>query len=175
MVNNIFEQNSITTPTITVKENLIYWKNTIIQISSISTISKRYMTNKKFPMWSVLLIIVSFFVMTMNVGIGIAVLLIGAAYLGEWIYVAYKNSQLQKLVFVMNSGETYTIIFDNFTFLDRVFDTLLNILSSHDASSNVVFNIKDNTIINKDNTIIKDNQFNDNAIGVENKYNGNNK
>lgn len=172
---NFFEQNSITTPTLTVKGNLIYWYNTIIQISSISTISKRYMTTKKLPMWSVLLIIVSFFVMTINVVIGIAVLLVGVAYLGEWIYIAYKNSKLQKLVFVMNSGETYTIIFDNFTFLDKVFDILSNILISDNDNSNIVFNIKDNTIINKDNTIIKDNQFNDNAVGVNNEYNGGNK
>lgn len=163
---NFFEQNSITTPFLTVKGNLICWQNTIIQISNISTISKDSMNIKPFPSLSIIMALIGWILISTNnmIPIGVCLLAIGLGWFATWLCDIYQKSKLRKLVFVMNSGEKYTIIFDSLVFLEEVLKILTELLAFKNENANIVFNIKNNKI----DTMIYDNEFKDSSTVIKN-------
>ncbi|OUP74627.1 hypothetical protein B5F08_11920 [Anaeromassilibacillus sp. An172] len=162
---NFFEQNSIETPFLTVKGNLICWQNTIIQISNISSISKDSMNIKPFPSLSLIVALAGWILISVNsVPVGVCLLAIGIGWFATWLCDVYQKSKLKKLVFVMNSGEKYTIIFGSLLFLEEVLKILTELLAFKNESSNIVFNIKDNKI----DTMICDNEFHDDSTVIKN-------
>lgn len=69
---------------------------------------------------------------------------------GLAIYVWYKQAeqekQRKKLVIATNSGQTFSILFEKGEFLDKVINTLKEIIAHPGHHSDVIINIKDNTI-----------------------------
>lgn len=146
-------KKTIETDILNVKGNLISWKDTFIQISSISMISTADVAKTPFPIWSILLGLVGIFLIKASTLFGLLLLII----CGIWIYTWYKESErlnkLKKLNIVLNSGGTYTLVFNDKHFLDQVVSILENILSTSDKSSNITFNIKNNTFEGKSSVI----------------------
>lgn len=148
-------KKTIETDILNVRGNLISWKDTFIQISSISMISTTDVDKNSFPILSIVMGLIGLFVMKTSVLIGLLLL----AFCGLWIYKWYSDTEhlkkLKKLNIVLNSGGTYTLVFNDKLFLDQVVSILENILSTSDKNSNITFNIKDNTF-EGNSSVIKD-------------------
>lgn len=148
-------KKTIETDILNVRGNLISWKDTFIQISSISMISTTDVDKNSFPILSIVMGLIGLFVMKTSVLIGLLLL----AFCGLWIYKWYSDTErlkkLKKLNIILNSGGTYTLVFNDKLFLDQVISILENILSTSDKNSNITFNIKDNTF-EGNSSVIKD-------------------
>lgn len=160
------KQKTIETDYLNVRGNLISWNNTILQISNISMITTNEFEKKPIPIYPFLLFIVGLLTFQFLASLSI-VCIVSASLWGYFYYSnAKKIAELKILSFKLNSGETFGIVFNNQTFLNKVISVLTKILSQEIKSSNITFDIKNN------NYAFKDNTFNDSSSAVNNMYKG---
>lgn len=148
-------KKTIETDILNVRGNLISWKDTFVQISNISMISTTDVDKNSFPLLAIVMGLIGLFFIKISILAGLLLL----AFSGLWIYKWYNETErlnkLKKLNIVLNSGGTYTLIFNDKHFLNQVVSILENILSTSDKSSNITFNIKNNTF-EGNSSVIKD-------------------
>lgn len=74
-----------------------------------------------------------------------------------FLMVQYKKKQesLKKLNFVLNSGMTFTLIFNDKLFLSHVVDILTSLLESSERNMNITFDIKDNKFYDNSSVVEK--------------------
>lgn len=120
-----------------IRGNLLYWEGVIIQISNICFLTTTNFNTPRFPLWSILLILagIAFLSEAETIIVGL-LLLLGAVFA---IYSWYKEFQDAKgkkyLTILLNSGYTYSILFNDHSFLSKVFHVFANILDEGTSPS----------------------------------------
>ncbi|WP_288752198.1 hypothetical protein [uncultured Phascolarctobacterium sp.] len=148
------ESKIVETDVLKVKGNLISWDNSIIQISNICMLTTTDVEANKFPMYSLLFVLVGLFIAKTNIMAGLASLIIGIA----WIYFWHKSSKQAKnsknLNIVLNSGHIFIFIFHDKKFLEKVISVLSDILIASEKKAEYIFNIKNSTF-NDHSSLVK--------------------
>lgn len=74
-----------------------------------------------------------------------------------FLMVQYKKKtrEFKKLNFVLNSGMTFTLIFNDKLFLSHVVDILTSLLESSERNMNITFDIKDNKFYDNSSVVEK--------------------
>lgn len=129
--------------------NCLEFQNINIQLSNISLLSTEEIAPAKFPTAAIVLIAIGLIMMLLHfavsVLIGIALIAAGGLVIYAWYKQTQKRKQLKKLVIVTNSGNLFTIVFQNQQFLTQVLKVLKEVMSNPRQLSDVTINIKDNT------------------------------
>lgn len=137
------KQMTIETPQLLIKGNIMSWQGTMIQLSNVSCISTRPLTQMPFPAFSIALLLIGLLLFKYNITVSIFSFGIGVA----WIYKWYKTNEERKedtiLDVIMNSGDNIQFVFYNRLFLDKVLDVLERIIIEGGVGKNhVAINIK---------------------------------
>ena len=93
MKTDLGSPKSIDTPFLRIRENCLELKNTTIQLSNISLFSTADITPEKFPMLSIVLILVGFIFLKPLIVPALITIIVG----GVWIYYWYSSVQKAKL------------------------------------------------------------------------------
>lgn len=129
--------------------NCMEFRNTIIQLSNVSLISSEEIASPKFPTWTILAIIAGLamfaFSSTMMTVLGIAVIAYAGIIIYQWHSRTEETKEIKKLLIMTNSGNRFTIVFNNRAFLEHVIQVLTEVIANPDHTSDVTINIKDNT------------------------------
>ncbi len=140
------KEKCIETTNLTIKGNLVTWKGTMIQLDNISCISTENMAEKAFPFISLLPLIIG---ILLHEYVVVMLLLIAASL--AWIYLwGKKNDDLQSmklLNILLNSGDTFQLVFTDLSFLDKVekvFETIL--IDGNSKNQDISIDIKGCTI-----------------------------
>ena len=154
-----------------IKGNLVKCNRTIIQMSNISMLTTTDFAKVPFPIWTIFIGLLGLYCMIQGEmsAFLLGILLVAVPVLAIWFWKEKMNrvEQTKKLNFVLNCGTTYTIIFKDLEFLNKVVSVFTNILADSDKNQNIYFDIKngDMKIIegNYTENDIHHNQFMDNS------------
>lgn len=151
---------TIQTDLLMVKENLISWKDTIIPLSSVSMI---YTGNVIFR-WSGIMIFFSvitalcgfitlatnqmYFQEIQSFLTALFLLFISGIGFTATILIKEYYKKMKRLVFLLDSGTEFSIVFKDKAFVDSVLSVFTKILSEPEQKSYVKINIKDNKFSN---------------------------
>lgn len=138
----------IETPSLIIKQNIMTWDNTIIQLSNISYISASNLETITFPFWSALLILGGFLIFGEMALLALALIAVGAVWIYSWYTENEKRKKGAILTIRMNSGHNLYFTFENKDFLLKVLDVLEHIIINGSTSSPISINIKDCKIQN---------------------------
>lgn len=148
-LNNTKESREIKTEYLKIHGNCMEFKDTIIQLSSVSLVSTEKLALTPLPIWTVVLILIGLSVLFTKISnltfVGIILIICGAVGVFLWYRQNEKTKQLERLLITTNSGHTYTITFSDAKFLSKVLRTLKEIISNPGHLSDVTISIKDNT------------------------------
>ncbi|MBC2163074.1 hypothetical protein HCB29_08255 [Listeria booriae] len=139
-------RNEILTDDLVIKDNLIKFKDSSIQLSNISYLIAG-MNKFRIPMMLILTIIIALIVVRFIPFLGVILLGIAALYIW-YLYNEYQKSRLY-LTFFLNSGQAYHVFFVEESFLNdarQVIET--SMINRHQSYS---INIKEQKIIEGDN------------------------
>lgn len=110
-----------------IKGQLLQWEDVIIQISNISLITTANVQPARFPLLSLLILLIGLLLFSSKILIASIVLLIGVAWIALW-YQDYSQAKSQKFLRIyLNSGRAFSLLFKNETFLNRVMEIFANI------------------------------------------------
>ncbi len=143
-----FGEKTIETPSLMIKQNIMTWENTLIQLSNISYISAANQATIPFPVGAVLLLFAGMCLLQASVFFSLLMMAGG----GIWMYLWYQQNEKRKkgaiLTIRMNSGHNLYFTFEEKSFLFKVLNVLERIIIDGGTSSPITINIKDNTITN---------------------------
>ncbi len=128
-----------------IEDNIMKWSDTIIQISNISMVSTANLGSRPFPILSVLLMLIGLAVFRLSVLAGIVFLGAGVVWVIVWYQQVEKEKEMQLLKISLNSGITYTIVFNSKKFLFEVFKRMAELISKPLSQKNLTINVKDST------------------------------
>lgn len=153
----------IITEQLTIKDNLLKFKDMTMQLSNISQI---YDGKLKFKIskWIIILLLISFVgLFSENFKtIGIVGLLISGGYI-FFVYQKYMENRIY-LFFILNSGQTYRLMFKDKTFLDQVKSLIEAAFNSKHGDYTI--NIAEQKILNGDQQVFNGSHSNVN-FGVQ--------
>ena len=139
----------IQTEQLKIHGNCMEFGETVVQLSNVSLFSIENLTPTKFPLWSILIILLGLVLLFMKnvvtVVIGLVLIAGGVAAIYLWNKQRKKDEQCKKLIIAVNSGNIFTILFNNQAFLEKVIQVLKEVIANPGHLSDVIFNIKDNT------------------------------
>lgn len=140
-------EKKIETPELVVSGNSMAWKDMVIQLSNISTVSTVPLDKLPFPTWTLVVFAISSFAFTVNALFGILGFGFAACYLLYW-YSKNENLESQRnLVIQMNSGISLIVHIENRKFLNEVFEVLSSIIAEGDKKTqNIKININNSSI-----------------------------
>ncbi|WP_297983327.1 DUF6232 family protein [uncultured Oscillibacter sp.] len=157
MKTDLNTSKNIDTPFLRIRGNCLEIKNTTIQLSNISLFSTADIAPAKFPIFSIVLILVGLLLL----GKSVVPALIAIAFGGGWIFYWYssvqKTKEMKRLTIVTNSGNVFPIVFDDQAFLSRVVTIMTDIIRDPERARNITINVKECT-------------FSDDATVVGNMY-----
>lgn len=128
---------------------LLMWKNAMIDVDNISMVTASDLPVPAFPGFSLLTFLagVALYLGFGEESIGVLLLLAGAGWFGLWCYQAYSVAGHKCLNLFLNSGYTYSIIFNNDAFLEEVLTTLIMVFKEGiNENTLYTFNIGNCTI-----------------------------
>lgn len=162
--NGASNNREIDTDSFKIYGNCLEVKDTVIQLSNVSLVANNPLARTKFPLWTLVTLILGFACLFVRNGtvivLGLALLFTGGAIICVWFFQTEREKQLKKLVIATNSGQTFSILFEQGEFLDKVIGTLKEIIAHPGHHSDVIINIKDNTIASGGKLIESVNEFN---------------
>lgn len=148
--NNAANSREIDTDSLKIYGNCLEFKDTVIQLSNVSLVANSLLSTPKFPLWSIAALVLGFACLFLKVGaiivLGLFLLCGGGCAIYVWNQQVEREKQLKKLVIATNSGQTFSILFERGEFLDTVIGTLKEIIAHPGHHSDIIINIKDNTI-----------------------------
>lgn len=77
-------EKAIETPTLLIKKNIMYWENTMIQLSNVSCISTGNIASAPFPILAALFVLAGFLLFSKSAVLAIVLCVIGAVWLLIW-------------------------------------------------------------------------------------------
>lgn len=148
--NSASNNREIDTDSLKIYGNCLEFKDTVIQLSNVSLVANSLPTVPKFPLWSIAALLLGFACLFANEGaikiFGLFLLCAGGCVIYMWNQRAEREKQLKTLVIATNSGQIFSILFEQGEFLDKVINTLKEIIAHPGHHSDIIINIKDNTI-----------------------------
>lgn len=148
--NSAASNREINTDSLKIYGNCMEFKDTVIQLSNVSLVANNPLAIPKFPLWTIAALVLGVICLFMEAGaikvFGLFLLCGGGLAIYVWYKQAEQEKQRKKLVIATNSGQTFSILFEKGEFLDKVINTLKEIIAHPGHHSDVIINIKDNTI-----------------------------
>lgn len=140
----------IDTDSLKIYGNCLEFKDTVIQLSNVSLVANNPIVPPQFPIWAAAALIVGLLFLFVDIGIirvlGLFLILGGGYVTYAWYQRSERDKKLKKLVIATNSGQTYFILFNQGEFLNKVINALKEIIAHPGHHSDIIINIKDNTI-----------------------------
>ncbi len=154
----------IDTDSLKIYGNCLEFKDTVIQLSNVSLVANNPIAPPQFPIWAAVAIIVGLLFLFVDIGIikvvGIFLSLGGGCVAYVWHLRSERDKSLKRLVIATNSGQTFFILFNQSAFLNKVINALKEIIAHPGHHSDIIINIKDNTIAAGGSVIDTVNEFN---------------
>ena len=157
MKTDLGSPKSIDTPFLRIRENCLELKNTTIQLSNISLFSTADITPEKFPMLSIVLILVGFIFLKLLIVPALITIIVGGVWIYYWYSSVQKAKEMKRLTIITNSGNVFPIVFEDQAFLSKVVTIMTDIIRDPEHARNITINVKDCT-------------FSENASVVDNIY-----
>lgn len=137
------KQMVIETPQLMVKGNIMTWQGTMIQLSNVSCISTRPLTQTVFPMYSIALLFIGVLLFEDYLMASIISFGIGVALIYKWYITNKERKKNTILDITMNSGNNLQIVFYEKDFLNKVLDVLERIIIDGGlGKQNITINIE---------------------------------
>lgn len=143
-----FGENTIETPSVYIRKNIMIWDNNMIQLSNISCISASGVDDLPFPVWVAVIILVGLVMFAASAFAAIVLIAIGGYFAYEWYTNNKKRKKEAILTIRMNSGSNFFFLFNDKNFLHKVLNVLENIIVNGNVSGSIEINIKDSNIVN---------------------------
>lgn len=143
------KEKTVETDNLRIEGQLLEWKGVIIQVSNISLITTANLNSTKFPLWTLLAIIIGIALFQFEGLVGLVLIAIAGVVIYLW-YADVQRAQNHKyLNILLNSGYTYSILFKNDSFLEEVLKVFSNIFADGSyAKTNYYIDISNCTIKN---------------------------
>ena len=139
----------IKTEILKIHGNCMEFNDIVIQLSNISLISTEDIAPAKFPMGALGLVflglVMLFLKLTPIILLGLAFSAVGGFLIYKWYSESEKTKELKKLLLATNSGNVFTIVFEDQPFLEKVLQVLKEIISNPGHMSDITINVKENT------------------------------
>lgn len=135
---------SIDTPMLFIKNNIMTWDYTVVQLSNVSYISTSQIEPVKFPTWTLVGLIMGMATFSINFILSICILAISGIFIYKW-YMNNEERKKEKCLNIgMNSGKTFYILFKEEEFLRKVVAVLQEIFREGGVGKEIVsINIRD--------------------------------
>lgn len=162
--NGASNNREIDTDSFKIYGNCLEVKDTVIQLSNVSLVANSPLILPKIPAWCIAFVVIGVICMFMQIDLvvllGFLVCVIGCCGIYVWYRQVEHEKQLKKLVITTNSGQSFSVLFEQGEFLDKVINTLKEIIAHPGHHSDIIINIKDNTIAPGGSVIDSVNEFN---------------
>lgn len=153
MANNIMGSNnrkSVETPEIVIKGNIMTWKNTMLQLSNVSSISTAQ-DIPTFPGASIALIVLGFLLFNnfkyVEILQAVGIILIIFGIVPIVVYAMAVSDHKYYLSVTMNSGICYNLVVKDKKFLKKMLDVLEQIIIDGGVGNrNYTINIQNSTL-----------------------------
>lgn len=122
-------EKAIETPTLLIKKNIMYWENTMIQLSNVSCISTGNIASAPFPILAALFVLAGFLLFSKSAVLAIVLCVIGAVWLLIWYLENESRREGAVLAIRMNSGQSLYFAFKRKDFLQSVLAVLERIIA----------------------------------------------
>lgn len=170
--------NEIKSQFLEIKGNLVKCDRQIIQMSNITMITITDFEKIPCPYWTIIFGLLGLYAWSddflNNLLSGIILLAIPVVAFYFWKKKVDHWEQRKKLNFVLNCGVTYTIVFSDLEFLDRVVAVFTNILASTNHNQNIYIDMQNSDMRmiqgNMTQNNIHDNQFANQSSAVRNDF-----
>lgn len=137
----------IRTEYLTIQGNCLEMPGVCIQLSNISLFTTSGVASEQsLIIMAAVAVMVGLVLMVFNVLIGLVAIALGGFMGYAWYADLQKSKRSGKLTITTNSGSSYSIVFGNLEFLDKVVYTITEIIREPQYTGKTVFNIKDNMI-----------------------------
>lgn len=141
------KEKTVETRNLQIKGHLLQWEDVAIQISNISLVTSSDVQPSQFPVGVVVLIVLAFALIFFNVIFGLILLALAVLVCYLWYRENEKKKKLKFLHLQLNSGTTFSILFQSKEFLNEVLTVFSNIFEDGGkVSSEYYFDLKNCTI-----------------------------
>ena len=138
----------IETESLKIHGNCMEFNDTVIQLNNISLLSTQDVTPTKLPTWVLIVALAGLAVMLLRVSellwLGLIMVLIAGVFLYLWYKEAQRLKELKRLVIITNSCNSFTIVFQDRPFLEKVIQVLKEVIAKPGHLSDVTINVKNN-------------------------------
>ena len=146
-------ERKVETKNLYIKDNIIRWSDTVLQISNVSMISTANVRGKPFPILAAVLVLLGVVIGSIanqwgssgSSGMGILITTGGIVWIVVWAIQNENAKTITALNISMNSGDVFTVIFHDKQFLQEVISRMTNLINKPAEERNLTINIKDNT------------------------------
>ena len=141
------KEKTVETKNLRIQGHLLSWKGSVIQISNISLITTSDVRTAPFPLWAGVIILVGIALLREVWYVGLILFAISGTAIYFW-YSSVQEAKTHKyLNILLNSGQTYSIMFQDEKFLKEVLRVFANIFEEGSAGNvNYNINIRDSVI-----------------------------
>lgn len=141
------KDKTIDTPQLVITGNIMLWKDSMLQLSNISSVSAVALQPVPFPGWALLVLLLGLFAFTIQAVIAFVMIVVAVSFIFLWVKNNNDISKQKKLIIRMNSGMVCSFLFNDKEFLDRVFGVLGTIISEAGKEErNIKIDINNSTI-----------------------------
>lgn len=129
------ENKSINTENFKIKNNIISFNNTLLQISNISQVSVEQGPKKKFNFWSILIFIIGILMVRKEyddfiAGLGIIIVIGVIFYVVILVSFNYRNDEVYLHIYLC-SGNIYSICCSDTRFLEDILEVIEYCINNH--------------------------------------------
>lgn len=123
------KEKTIETENLRIQGHLLQWADVVIQISNISLITAADMPLPPFPLWAGVLGLIGILLLETEFAklVGVLFLLVAGVFIYMWFHKKQESQNHKYLNILLNSGNTYSIVFQNESFLQQVLQIFANI------------------------------------------------
>lgn len=141
------KEKNIITPQLVIAGNIMAWKDSVLQLSNVSSVSTVPLEPIPFPSWALLALLVGLIIFKASWLAAVAFIAVAVVGILYW-YQKNENLKMQKnLIILMNSGMTFSFLFNDQKFLNKVFGVLSSIIAEGGKEErHVKININNSTI-----------------------------
>lgn len=145
---NMSLTKEIKTEYLTIQGNCLEMPGICVQLSNISlfTTSPVESVGLRVLLSAIVLAVVGMLIMGINFLIGLVILGVGILLGYFWYMDRQKARNSERLTIVTNAGVTYSVVFEDKEFLQKVVTTITEIVREPQYKGKTTFNIKDNII-----------------------------
>jgi len=143
------KERTVQTKQLLVRGHLLQWEDVIIQISNISLITSTNLDPPGFPVWAAIAVLVGLVLLKPIWYVGLIALAVGGFSIYLWYTKCEEMKSHKYLNILLNSGFTYSVLFSDEAFLDKVMRVFANIFEDGAGpNTNYYIDINNSTISN---------------------------